>query len=184
MLNSTKLGIQVKLHTQNASHIKICISYLIIPFLPFGSTKKKRKFTHTHTHTPTMDKCKELSIWSHPQSRLGSHTLLQKTLRSAPDKHLHGVRPSTHRSTDLCLPAMVGGTQSPTCGLAEYGIPSGLVHPQPKSGPQFTVSLGPGWGAKLREFFLQWQLVGLAPMKHTHLPTYKQTPWQQIVDNE
>ena len=40
------------------------------------------------------------------------------------------------------------GNQSPTCALAEYGPLSGLVHPQPKPGPQFTVLLGPGWAAK------------------------------------
>ena len=56
-----------------------------------------------------------------------------------------GARPSAHRSTDLCVLAMVWvGTQSPTCALVEYGTASGFVHLQPKPGPQFTVLLWPG----------------------------------------
>ena len=43
------------------------------------------------------------------------------------------------------------GTQSPTCTSEELGTASGLVLPQPKPGPQFTILLGPGLGAKWRK---------------------------------
>ena len=44
------------------------------------------------------------------------------------------------------------GTRSPTGALVEYGTASGLAHPLAKSAPQFTVLVGPGWGAKWRRF--------------------------------
>ena len=43
------------------------------------------------------------------------------------------------------------GTQSPTYTSVELGTASGLVHPKP--GPQFTILLEPGLGAKWRIFF-------------------------------
>ena len=43
------------------------------------------------------------------------------------------------------------GTQSLTCTSVELGTASGLVLPQPKPGPQFTIFLGPGLGAKWRK---------------------------------
>ena len=43
------------------------------------------------------------------------------------------------------------GTQSPTCTSEELGTASGLVLPQPKPGPQFTILLGTGLGAKWRK---------------------------------
>ena len=43
------------------------------------------------------------------------------------------------------------GTRSPTCTSEELGTTSGLVLPQPKPGPQFTILLGPGLGAKWRK---------------------------------
>ena len=45
------------------------------------------------------------------------------------------------------------GTRSPTCTSEELGTASGLVLPQPKPGPQFTILLGPGLGAKWRKIF-------------------------------
>ena len=43
------------------------------------------------------------------------------------------------------------GTRSPTCTLVKLGTASGLVLSQPKPGPQFTILLGPGLGAKWRK---------------------------------
>ena len=43
------------------------------------------------------------------------------------------------------------GTRSLTCTSEELGTASGLVLPQPKPGPQFTILLGPGLGAKWRK---------------------------------
>ena len=40
------------------------------------------------------------------------------------------------------------GTRSPTCTSVELGTASGLVLPQPKPGPQFTILLEPGLGAE------------------------------------
>ena len=40
---------------------------------------------------------------------------------------------------------MVWALKSPTKALTKYGTANGLVNPQPKPGPQFTVLLGPGW---------------------------------------
>ena len=46
-----------------------------------------------------------------------------------------------------CLPAMVWAPKVPPVPWQSmYGTASGLVHPQPRPGPQFTALLGPGWG--------------------------------------
>ena len=67
-----------------------------------------------------------------------------------------GAGPSTHRSTDDAPPLWCGHL-NPTCTSVELGTASGLVLPQPKPGPQFTILLGPGLGTKWRKiFFLQW----------------------------
>ena len=64
------------------------------------------------------------------------------------------ARPSTCRTTDYnAFQPWCGHPKSPTCALAKYGTASGLVHPQPKPGPRFTVLLSPGWGAKGGKIF-------------------------------
>ena len=88
---------------------------------------------------------------SHPG--LASYVLhvLQGTLGPPLDKLLE----LGHcRSTDLCLPTRYG---HPLFHLYLGGLwhsQWSWAHPQPKPGPQFTVLLGPGWGAKWSRFFL------------------------------
>ena len=62
----------------------------------------------------------------------------------------------THDAQDLDLreattiPLDYGvGTRSPTCTLVELGTASGLVLPQPKPGPQFTILPDPNWPVTL-----------------------------------
>ena len=52
------------------------------------------------------------------------------------------------------------GTRSPTCTSEELGTASGLVLPQPKPGPQFTILLGPGLGAKWRKMLFFFLVTG------------------------
>ena len=69
------------------------------------------------------------------------------------------ARPSQALAGALTIPLHCGvGTHSLTCTLVELGTASGLVLPHPKPGPQFTIFLGPGLGAKWKKvcFFFQW----------------------------
>ena len=65
----------------------------------------------------------------------GVYRHLQWTITA---RHLQEHRSSSH-GVD---------TQSLVYGFVKYGTASGLVHPLPKLGPQFTVLLGHGWGSK------------------------------------
>lgn len=80
-----------------------------------------------------------------PQPGLWPGVLLQRTLEPALDKTLEEGQVFTGALS----------TQSPTCAWEEYtcSTASVLVHAQVKPGPQFTISLGHGWGAKQRRSF-------------------------------
>ena len=98
--------------------------------------------THnTHTHR-RIKRCNHHSSWG-----CDPCPLLQGTLGLALDKLL---KPGQALTGALTMPLHCGvNTWSPTCTSAELGTV--LFLPQPKPGPQFTILLGPGLGAKWRK---------------------------------
>lgn len=82
-------------------------------------------------------------FWSRPPSQgWGPRALLQGNSGPALDKLLE---PGQELAGALAMPSNYGvGTRSPTWALVKYSTASGLVHPQPKPGSQFTILLGPG----------------------------------------
>ena len=106
-------------------------------------------------YTAFKDKCKELSNLFHPLA-----TKAGTTVHYFGEGTLGQCQTTPEDGPGTC-------TQSPTRALLnEYSTATGqdqwlchtlpLVQSQPKPGPQFTVLLGPGWGAKWRRFFHQW----------------------------
>ena len=106
-------------------------------------------YTHTHTHTHThtkwtkMDKCKELPHWvTPPQPKAGAPVCYFRELWAS-TRQTPEARPSTRRSTDCALQLWCGHPKS-HLDLSGISTASGLVHPQPRPGSQFTIFLGPG----------------------------------------
>ena len=102
--------------------------------------------THTHSHTHNknkMDKCKELPHWvTPPQPKAGAPVCYFRELWAS-TRQTPEARPSTRRSTDCALQLWCGHPKS-HLDLSGISTASGLVHPQPRPGSQFTIFLGPG----------------------------------------
>ena len=92
---------------------------------------------NTHTHTKTMDKCATLGH-APPAKGWCNFRELWASTRQTPE-----ARPSTRRSTDCALQLWCGHPKS-HLDLSGISTASGLVHPQPRPGSQFTIFLGPG----------------------------------------
>ena len=100
--------------------------------------------THIHVHTKTkMDKCKELPHWvTPPQPKAGAPVCYFRELWAS-TRQTPEAGPSTRRSTDCALQLWCGHPKS-HLDLSGISTASGLVHPQPRPGSQFTIFLGPG----------------------------------------
>ena len=99
--------------------------------------------THTHTHTKQKTKCKELPHWvTPPQPKAGAPVCYFRELWAS-TRQTPEAGPSTRRSTDCALQLWCGHPKS-HLDLSGISTASGLVHPQPRPGSQFTIFLGPG----------------------------------------
>ena len=123
------------MHTHLYTHINVCVrvcvcayAYYVQVYIQCGQK---------------MDKCKELPHWvTPPQPKAGAPVCYFRELWASTTQTPE-AGPSTRRSTDCALQLWCGHPKS-HLDLSGISTASGLVHPQPRPGSQFTIFLRPG----------------------------------------